>query len=44
MNTPSPLQPMGRLPEAGSGKSGFNLAIISIVALHVVFFLSLIHI
>jgi LysM repeat protein len=29
---------MGRLPEAGSGKSGFNLAIISIVALHVVFF------
>lgn len=29
---------MGRLPEAGSGKSGFNLAVISIVALHVVFF------
>ena len=29
---------MGRLPEAGSGKSGFNLAVIGIVALHVVFF------
>lgn len=29
---------MGRLPQSGSGKPGFNLAIITIVALHVVFF------
>ncbi len=38
MNTPSPLQPMGRLPQTGSGRSGLNLAIITIVALHAVFF------
>jgi LysM repeat protein len=38
MNTPSPLQPMGRLPQTGTGKSSFNLAVITIVALHVVFF------
>lgn len=38
MNTPSPLQPLGRLPQPGSGKPGFNLAVITIVALHVVFF------
>jgi LysM repeat protein len=29
---------MGRLPQPGSGKPGFNIAIITIVALHVVFF------
>jgi LysM repeat protein len=29
---------MGRLPQPGSGKPGFNLAVITIVALHVVFF------
>ncbi len=38
MNTPSPLQPMGRLSQPGSGKPGFNIAVITIVALHVVFF------
>jgi LysM repeat protein len=38
MNTPSPLQPLGRLSQPGSGKPGFNLAVITIVALHVVFF------
>ena len=29
---------MGRLPQPGSGKPGFNIAVITIVALHVVFF------
>lgn len=29
---------MGRIPPAGQGKPGFNIAIITIVALHVVFF------
>lgn len=32
---------MGRLPQAGSGKPGFNVAIITIVALHAVFFAGL---
>ncbi len=39
MNTPSPLQPLGRLPN--SGKPYTNLAVISIVALHVIFFTGL---
>lgn len=38
MNTPSPLQPMGRLPEGSSARSGLNIAVIGIVALHVIFF------
>lgn len=39
MNTQSPLQPLGRLPHAG--KPYTNLAVISIVALHVIFFTGL---
>jgi LysM repeat protein len=39
MNTQSPLQPLGRLPN--SGKPYTNLAVISIVALHVIFFTGL---
>lgn len=39
MNAPSPLQPLGRAPR--SGPSSWNLAIIIIVTLHVVFFAGL---
>ncbi len=39
MNTPSPLQPLGRAPS--SGHSSWNLAIVIIVTLHVVFFAGL---
>ena len=38
MNTPSPLQPLGRLPQSGSGRPGFSIAVITIVAFHAVFF------
>lgn len=38
MNTPSPLQPLGRLPHSGSGRPGFSIAVITIVAFHAVFF------
>ncbi|MGD0536104.1 MAG: LysM peptidoglycan-binding domain-containing protein [Verrucomicrobiota bacterium] len=38
MNTPSPLSPLSPLAQAQHGKSNVRIAVISIIALHVVFF------
>ena len=38
MNTPSPLSPLSPLAQAHNGKSNVRLAVISIFALHAVFF------
>lgn len=38
MNTPSPIAPLGSLSQSSSGKSNVRIAVISIIALHAVFF------